>query len=80
MKTQKKKEKTIIDNFIRTMKRTLVDLGIKAEVKGRFKHFYSIYKKMYQKGKEFDDIYDLMGVRVIVEDKAACYRYLRYST
>jgi len=72
----KEERKDYIENFIRTMKRTLVDLGIKAEVKGRFKHFYSIYKKMYQKGKEFDDIYDLMGVRVIVEDKAACYHIL----
>ena len=72
----KEERKDYIENFIRTMKRTLVDLGLKAEVKGRFKHFYSIYKKMYQKGKEFDDIYDLMGVRVIVEDKAACYHIL----
>lgn len=58
------------------MIRTLSELGIKAEVKGRFKHFYSIYRKMYQKGKDFDDIYDLMGVRVIVEDKATCYHVL----
>ena len=72
----KEERKDYIENFIRTMIRTLSDLGIKAEVKGRFKHFYSIYKKMYQKGKEFDDIYDLMGVRVIVEDKAACYHIL----
>ncbi len=72
----KEERKDYIDNFIRTMKRTLVDLGLKAEVKGRFKHFYSIYRKMYLKGKEFDDIYDLMGVRVIVEDKAACYHIL----
>ena len=72
----KEERKDYIENFIRTIIRTLSDLGIKAEVKGRFKHFYSIYKKMYQKGKEFDDIYDLMGVRVIVEDKAACYHIL----
>ena len=72
----KEERKDYIENFIRTMKRTLVDLGLKAEVKGRFKHFYSIYKKMYQKGKEFDDIYDLMGVRIIVEDKATCYHVL----
>ena len=72
----KEERKDYIENFIRTMIRTLSELGIKAEVKGRFKHFYSIYKKMYQKGKEFDDIYDLMGVRVIVEDKATCYHVL----
>ena len=72
----KEERKDYIENFIRTIIRTLSDLGIKAEVKGRFKHFYSIYKKMYQKGKEFDDIYELMGVRVIVEDKATCYHVL----
>ena len=72
----KEERKDYIENFIRTIIRTLSDLGIKAEVKGRFKQFYSIYKKMYQKGKEFDDIYDLMGVRVIVEDKATCYHVL----
>ena len=72
----KEERKDYIENFIRTMIRTLSDLGIKAEVKGRFKHFYSIYRKMYQKGKDFDDIYDLMGVRVIVEDKATCYHVL----
>ena len=72
----KEERKDYIENFIRTIIRTLSDLGIKAEVKGRFKHFYSIYKKMYQKGKELDDIYDLMGVRVIVEDKATCYHVL----
>ena len=72
----KEERKDYIENFIRTMIRTLSELGIKAEVKGRFKHFYSIYKKMYQKGKEFDDIYDLMGVRIIVEDKATCYHVL----
>lgn len=72
----KEERKDYIENFIRTIIRTLTDLNIKAEVKGRFKHFYSIYKKMYQKGKEFDDIYDLMGVRVIVEDKATCYHVL----
>ena len=72
----KEERKDYIENFIRTMIRTLSELGIKAEVKGRFKHFYSIYRKMYQKGKEFDDIYDLMGVRVIVDDKATCYHVL----
>ena len=72
----KEERKDYIENFIRTMIRTLSELGIKAEVKGRFKHSYSIYRKMYQKGKDFDDIYDLMGVRVIVEDKATCYHVL----
>lgn len=72
----KAERKDYIDNFIQTITRILSEVGIKAEVKGRFKHLYSIYRKMYHKGKEFDDIYDLMGVRVIVNDKAECYSVL----
>ncbi|MDR1430712.1 MAG: bifunctional (p)ppGpp synthetase/guanosine-3',5'-bis(diphosphate) 3'-pyrophosphohydrolase [Propionibacteriaceae bacterium] len=50
--------------------------GIKATVYGRPKHFYSIYQKMVIGGKEFSDIYDLVGVRILVEGKADCYRAL----
>lgn len=72
----KAERKDYIDTFIQTVIKLSYDSGIKAEVKGRFKHFYSIYKKMYIKGKEFDDIYDLMGVRIIVNDKSECYNVL----
>jgi len=58
------------------MVKLIYDNGIKGTVKGRFKHFYSIYKKMYEKGKEFDDIYDLIGVRIIVATEAECYNTL----
>lgn len=46
---------------------------IPARVYGRPKHYYSIYQKMVVRGREFADIYDLLGLRVIVADKAACY-------
>ena len=46
---------------------------IPARVCGRPKHYYSIYQKMVVRGREFADIYDLLGLRVIVADKAACY-------
>ena len=65
-----------IESFIKTIVKLLHDTGIKGNVKGRFKHFYSIYKKMYEKGKEFDDIYDLMGIRIIVDTEAECYNTL----
>lgn len=72
----KDERKDYIDSFIQTVAKMLSDVGIKGKVKGRFKHFYSIYKKMYELGKEFDDIYDLMGVRIIVSSTAECYHVL----
>ena len=51
----------------------LGDLGIEAEVTGRGKHLYSIYEKMVMKGREFDDIFDLVAMRVIVGSMKDCY-------
>ena len=54
----------------------LAELKMVCDVKGRPKQYWSIYEKMVVKGKEFDDIYDLVGVRVIVESVADCYAAL----
>jgi GTP pyrophosphokinase len=54
----------------------LQELGIRAEVTGRGKHLWSIYEKMIQKGREFDDIFDLVAIRVIVESVKDCYAAL----
>jgi GTP pyrophosphokinase len=51
----------------------LDELLIGAEVRGRPKHFWSIYEKMVLKGREFDEIYDLVGIRVIVDSVKDCY-------
>jgi GTP pyrophosphokinase len=48
-------------------------LGIEAEIAGRAKHFYSIYSKMTKKGREFNEIYDLTAMRVIVDSVKDCY-------
>ena len=48
-------------------------LGIRAEIAGRAKHFYSIYAKMTKKGREFNEIYDLTAMRVIVDSVKDCY-------
>jgi GTP pyrophosphokinase len=54
----------------------LAELRITAEVTGRPKHLWSIYEKMVVKGKGFDDIFDLLGIRVIVDTVKDCYAAL----
>jgi len=56
--------------------KTLKEEGIQAEVTGRPKHIYSIYKKMERKGIDFDQIYDVRGVRIIVNEVKDCYAAL----
>jgi GTP diphosphokinase / guanosine-3',5'-bis(diphosphate) 3'-diphosphatase len=53
--------------------RELAGLGIQAQIAGRAKHFYSIYSKMTKKGREFNEIYDLTAMRVIVDSVKDCY-------
>ncbi len=53
--------------------RELDALGIEAQIAGRAKHFYSIYSKMTKKGREFNEIYDLTAMRVVVDSVKDCY-------
>ena len=53
--------------------RDLADAGIKGSVTGRPKHLYSVYQKMIVRGRDFTDIYDLVGVRILVDDLRECY-------
>jgi guanosine-3',5'-bis(diphosphate) 3'-pyrophosphohydrolase len=55
------------------LSRELSELGIQAQIAGRAKHFYSIYSKMTKKGREFNEIYDLTAMRVIVDSVKDCY-------
>src|SRR5688572_30338431 len=55
------------------LEQELEALGIHAEISGRAKHFYSIYTKMTKKGREFNEIYDLTAMRVIVDSVKDCY-------
>ncbi|HEY9396409.1 MAG TPA: HD domain-containing protein, partial [Burkholderiales bacterium] len=67
---------TFIHDSIETLKRELQTAGIKAEVSGRPKHIYSIYNKMHTKGLDFDELYDVRGLRVLVDTQRDCYTVL----
>jgi GTP pyrophosphokinase len=54
----------------------LDEIKIKAELTARGKHLWSIYEKMVQKGREFDDIYDLLAIRIVVQSEKDCYTVL----
>jgi len=54
----------------------LDEVKIKAELTARGKHLWSIYEKMVQKGREFDDIYDLLAIRIVVQSEKDCYSVL----
>jgi len=66
----------LIDGVTAALRRKLKELGIKADVEGRPKHLYSIYEKMVIRGKEFNEIYDLVGIRVQVGSLRDCYAAL----
>jgi GTP pyrophosphokinase len=59
-----------------TLRAELAGAGVRAEVKGRPKHIYSIYKKMRRKELEFGEIYDARAVRILVDDVKNCYAAL----
>jgi len=62
-----------INELIEIMKKQLAEHGYKGDVKGRPKHFYSIYQKMLKQGIAFEDIYDLIAIRIITDTKVNCY-------
>ena len=77
-KVQLKREERerMIDEVMSPLIERLIELKIKAEVIGRPKHLDSIYRKMEAQNRKFEEIFDLLGVRVITPDKADCYRVL----
>ena len=65
--------KEFVNGIVQELRELMEKEGVKGEVFGRPKHFYSIYKKMKNKGKTLDQIYDLTAVRVIVGNVKECY-------
>jgi len=66
----------IAQEYLSVLQLTLARNGIQCEISGREKHFYSIWKKMNERGKNFDEIYDLIAVRVITNTDKECYYVL----
>jgi len=73
---QRKVRESFINKSIGILRKELAKVGIEAEISGRPKHLYSIYKKMERKGAEFDEIYDIHAVRLLVRDVKDCYAAL----
>jgi GTP pyrophosphokinase len=65
-----------VQTVIKDVEADLRDLRIRGQVKGRPKQLYSVYQKMIVRGREFDDIYDLIGIRVLVSTVRDCYAVL----
>ena len=74
--TRTPEREVFVAQAIAEVRSRLVELGIDAEVSGRGKHLWSIYEKMVVKGREFDDIFDIVAVRVIVSSVKDCYAAL----
>ena len=65
--------KEVVSKILESIKQQLISLNIEAEVSGREKHLYSIYKKMTGKWTAFSQMYDIYGFRIVVKDLASCY-------
>ena len=65
-----------IENAIATLREKLAEQGIQAEITGRAKHIYSIWRKMQRKGVDFSQIYDVRALRVLVNTVGECYTAL----
>ena len=66
----------LTNEVIALVEQDLASESIAAKVTGRHKHLYSVYQKMVIRGREFNDIYDLVGIRVLVDDVRDCYAVL----
>jgi len=73
-KVEERKE--LIDEAIETVKEKLNEVGIATEISGRVKNYYSIYNKITIQNKTLENIYDLIAIRIIVNDVKSCYGVL----
>lgn len=76
MKKKRAEREQYIEEVVETIKENLAEIYVKADVSGRPKHIYSIYRKMMLQNKQFNEIYDLLAVRIIVKNIKDCYAVL----
>lgn len=76
IQTRRKELEGYIVKFTDHIRSSLEKYSINAEIKGRLKHFYSIYRKMKRQNKQFEEIYDILAIRVIVQEVSECYAVL----
>lgn len=73
---RKTEREEFVQQIVEEVSQHIKNAGIKAEINGRVKHFFSIYKKMVNQDKTVDQIYDLFAVRIIVDSVKDCYAAL----
>lgn len=76
MRKKRAEREEYIKNVIARIAEKLEEMGVHADLSGRPKHIYSVYKKMTMKNKQFNEIYDLLAIRIIVDNIKDCYATL----